>query len=195
MVSWTVDRNRILTANEIQLILKELKRKARRSPNTAQNLILFRLATCCGLRVSELTSLRLCDVRVGTRPTLKVVGKGAKTRVVPLYWDAGTLEDIRAWKAHRETQGVKGRDLLIATSKGGQIDRQNARKRFQSCCRCLGERPVTIHDGRHSFISHALHAGRTIAEVRDAAGHSNIATTSIYAHLVEDGGEVGNIFG
>jgi len=78
MTAWTVSRDQVLTANEIQLILSELKRKARRSANTAQNLILFRLACCCGLRVSELTSLRLCDVRLGTRPTLKVLGKAPR---------------------------------------------------------------------------------------------------------------------
>jgi len=194
MTAWTVDRSRILTATEIKLVLSELKRKARRSSNTAQNLIIFRLACCCGLRVSELTSLRLCDVRLGTRPTLKVKGKGGKVRVVPLHWDAGTLEDLRDWKDHRDSQGAKGRDLLITTRLGGHIDRLNARKRFQACCRCLGDRPVTVHDGRHTFVSHALHAGRSIAEVRDAAGHSNIATTSIYTHLLEDDGEVGNLF-
>ena len=104
----TVSRDQVFTANEIQLILSELKRKARRSTNTAQNLILFRLACCCGLRVSELTALRLCDVRLGTRPTLKVLGKGGKTRVVPLHWDAGTLDDLRAWKEYRNSQGAKG---------------------------------------------------------------------------------------
>jgi integrase len=122
-----VGASRILTANEIRTILSELKRKARRSSNTAQNLILFRLACCCSLRVSEATSLRLCEVRLGTRPTLKVKGKGGKVRVVPLHWDAGTLEDLRAWKEHRKAQGATGSDLLIVTRDGGQIDRLNAR--------------------------------------------------------------------
>jgi integrase len=107
MTVWTVSRDQVLTANEIQLVLSELKRKARRSVNTAKNLILFRLACCCGLRVSELTSLRLCDVRLGTRPTLKVLGKGGKTRIVPLHWDAGTLEDLRTWKTHRESPSLE----------------------------------------------------------------------------------------
>ncbi|WP_428304639.1 tyrosine-type recombinase/integrase [Lacipirellula sp.] len=199
-MTWTVARSRVLTRSEIQAVLADLKRKARRSPNTAQNLILFRLACCCGLRASELTRLRLCDLRVSsTKPTIKVpktIAKGAKERIVPLWWDGSTLDDLRAWKAAREAQGALGSDSLLVTRTGGQIDRLNARKRFQACCRVLGaERHVTIHDGRHSFISHALHAGRSIAEVRDAAGHSNIATTSVYTHLVSDGDEtVGNLF-
>ena len=65
-------------------------------------------------------------------------------------------------------------------------------------CRVLGDQrqaEITIHHGRHSFVSHALAAGRTLAEVRDAAGHSSVGTTSIYTHVAtEDDGAVGNIF-
>ncbi len=60
---------------------------------------------------------------------------------------------------------------------------------------CRFSADLTIHDGRHSFVSHALRAGRSLAEVRDAAGHANVATTSLYTHVaVEDDGEIGNIF-
>ncbi|MCK4342132.1 MAG: tyrosine-type recombinase/integrase [Phycisphaerae bacterium] len=54
---------------------------------------------------------------------------------------------------------------------------------------------LTIHHGRHSAVSHWLAAGRTLAEVRDAAGHANVAITSVYLHVaVEDDGTVGDIF-
>jgi site-specific recombinase XerD len=54
---------------------------------------------------------------------------------------------------------------------------------------------LTIHHGRHTFISHALAGGRTLAEVRDAAGHSNVSITSVYLHVaVEDDAAVGNLF-
>jgi site-specific recombinase XerD len=48
---------------------------------------------------------------------------------------------------------------------------------------------LTIHHGRHTFISHALAGGRTLAEVRDAAGHSNVSATSAYLHVAVDGEE------
>ena len=55
---------------------------------------------------------------------------------------------------------------------------------------------LTIHHGRHTFISHALAGGRTLAEVRDAAGHSSVLVTSAYLHVaVEDEGAVGSLFG
>lgn len=85
-------------------------------------------------------------------------------------------------------------DLFISTKSGKPIARKDARLAFQSACKPLG-RHVTIHDGRHSFVSHALHTGRSVVEVRDAAGHSNLATTSLYAHLVDDCETVGNMFG
>jgi site-specific recombinase XerD len=53
---------------------------------------------------------------------------------------------------------------------------------------------MTIHNGRHSFVSHSLHGGRDVAAVRAAVGHGSLSVTSLYAHLVEDNGEIGNLF-
>ena len=65
-------------------------------------------------------------------------------------------------------------------------------------CKVLGKdrlQTLTIHHGRHTFISYALAGGRTLAEVRDAAGHSNVSITSGYLHVaVEDEG-LGSLFG
>lgn len=61
----------------------------------------------------------------------------------------------------------------------------------------LGEWPLvnrTIHHGRHTFISHALAGGRTLAEVRDAAGHSNVTITSGYLHVAVEEDGVGALF-
>ena len=197
MTAWNIDRERILSAAEILLVLSELKRKARRSKLTRRQLVIFRLACCCGLRVSELTRLTLANVRLGARPSIRVpktIGKGGKARTVPLHWDAGTLADLESWKELRESEGAQPGDLFISTKSGKPIARKDARLAFQSACKPLG-RHVTIHDGRHSFVSHALHTGRSVVEVRDAAGHSNLATTSLYAHLVDDCETVGNMFG
>jgi site-specific recombinase XerD len=81
---------------------------------------------------------------------------------------------------------------------GKQITPRNLWYRFNSSCRALGEQRreyLTIHHGRHSFCSHALAGGRTLAEVRDAAGHANVSTTSVYTHVaVEDDGQIGALF-
>ena len=54
---------------------------------------------------------------------------------------------------------------------------------------------LTVHCGRHSFVSHALAGGKSLAEVRQAAGHASVATTNLYVHLcTDDDDEVGNLF-
>jgi len=53
--------------------------------------------------------------------------------------------------------------------------------------------PLAIH-GRHTFISHALAGGRTLAEVRDAAGHANVSITSGYLHIAVDDDGIGDLF-
>ena len=53
---------------------------------------------------------------------------------------------------------------------------------------------LTIHHGRHTFISHALAGGRTLAEVPNAVGHSNVTITSGYLHVAVEGHEVGALF-
>jgi integrase len=205
MPSWKLTRDKVLTIDEIRRVLADLYRKAARSVNTRMNLVLFRLSTCCGLRASELCGLVLDDVRVASdRPTIRVpkaIAKGRKARVVPLTFDQGTLDDLRAWKAFRQSQGARGSDLFLCSqhrdTHGRKLDRRNARMRFKAACKCLGserQSQLTIHHGRHSFISHALHGNKSIVEVRDAAGHWSLSTTSIYAHLVsDDDGKVGNL--
>lgn len=185
--------SRIISMDEVRMILTNQKRK-RRYKTSRRNLILFRLSTCCGLRVSELTQLRLCDVQLGgLRPSLRLPAAICKAdrlgrrrgRVVPLWWDAGTLADLTAWKAEREREGAAACDLLLVTRRGGRIDRKSAAKSFQRVCKPLG-RHVTIHDGRHTFISTMLHLGHRLPAVQAAAGHANVATTGVYTHLMPE---------
>ena len=83
---WNLDRTKILTPTEVARVLPDLKRRARRAVNSRQNLIIFRLATCCGLRVSELIGLRIGDVRVGVeQPYILVRAEVAKRRKARRY--------------------------------------------------------------------------------------------------------------
>ena len=220
---WSVSDSKILKRGEIGRVLSELHRKSSRSVNTRQTLIVFRLTCCCGLRVSEACGLRLRDVRVNVdRPYLRIpkseakgkktktvngrkvkVGNGATARQIPLWWDQGTLDDLRAWKREREQQGAGANDYFVCAQQNGvfgkRLDRRNARCRFIAACRVLGEgraAEITIHHGRHSYISHALAGGRSLAEVAASAGHANITITSIYVHCcVDDDGRIGSLFG
>ncbi len=106
-----VDTTKILTTEEIKTVVAYLKSK-RRYINNRQALIVFRLACCCGLRASEVCGLTIDDVRTeGKRPHLRVrktVGKGGKARKVPLWWDQGTLDDLRACHHPDSAVAVRG---------------------------------------------------------------------------------------
>jgi len=110
---------------------------------------------------------------------------------VPLLWDPGTLEDLAAWVIARLAMGARSGDLIVAALQAGRevlvSSRHTLRKRYRTACRALSAerlQSLTIHHGRHKFISHALAGGRTLAGVQDAAGHSNVTITSRYLHVV-----------
>jgi integrase len=198
------DPTKILTRGELAAVLADLKAKSVRSKNARLNLIIFRLACCCGLRATEIAKLQMADVRTELpRPHLRIrtgASKGGRPRTVPLWWDGGTLSDITAWNAERVD--AKPSDPFVASYQPNRrakvFSRHTLRKRFRTACKLLGpERleSLTIHHGRHTFISHALAGGRTLAEVRDAVGHANVSITSGYVHVAVDNDSVGLLFG
>ncbi|MBI3468952.1 MAG: site-specific integrase [Planctomycetes bacterium] len=200
---WSLDPLKILTRRELAAVLAG---PAPRSAGARMNRVIFRLACCCGLRVSEIAALRLADVCVeGARPHLRVRPEGAKghkARRVPLWWDAGTLADLAAWKEERRRQRAAPHDPFICCLKPGgfgqPLRRHSLRRRFLTACKALGLerlRTLTIHHGRHTFVSHALAGGRSLAEVKSAAGHASLLTTSAYLHVaVDDEGQPGSLF-
>jgi len=207
-----VDLNtRILELSEIRRVLEDLD--LRRAHNCTRwgrhawcNLIIFRLSCCCGLRSKEIRHIRLDDMLIdGSRPVIRIrkeVTKGEngkrKSRVVPLWWDQGTLDDIADWVVWRratvphDSQVVRA-DWSSPTNEAARsriMPRMKLWKRWRSAIRVLGEDRASqlgVHAGRHSFCTHALQAGRSLMEVRDAAGHTNISTTQIYLHALETG--------
>ena len=95
-------------------------------------------------------------------------------------------------------EGASGSSAVICSTSvqsfGNPLDRMNLSRRFKQAIKVLGpDCCSSIHDGRHSFASIVLAAGRTLPEVRDALGHRNISTTSVYLHALDDG-TVGSIF-
>jgi integrase len=204
--TWNIDVSQILSRQELAAVLCDLKTRTHRLPNVHMNLAIVRLACCCGLRASEIGGLRVGDVRLDIgRPHLLVRGEYAKlgrSRRVPLWWDAGTLADLTAWRDYRREQGAGRVDPFICsmqrTNYGDPLNRHVLRRRFHTACRVLGWdrlRMLTIHHGRHTFISHALAGGRTLAEVKASAGHASLLTTSVYLHIVVDEREeIGDLF-
>jgi integrase len=121
--------------------------------------------------------------------------------MVPLWWDSGTLADLAKWKAERLRLGTTPDAPFVASLRPGRgtrlLSRHTLRRRFRTACKVLGRErleTLTIHHGRHTFISHALCGHRTLAEVRDAAGHANVSITSAYLHVAVEDDAVGELF-
>lgn len=189
----------LMTKEEVQLVVRDMRRRSRYA-GSLMNLALFHLSCGCGLRRKEICGLNMDDVVLVGKPHLRVraeTTKGRegkrKGRQVP-FWDQGAMNDLRRWKAFRIRMGAKDGDPFLCSMmghKGKRMHWRSAVSRWWTCLRILGDdrrRQLSIHCGRHSFCSHALASGRTLVEVRDAAGHSNVSITNDYLHCVETQG-------
>lgn len=201
----------ILHPHEIGTVLAWLTKK-KRLKTYFQRLIIFRLAACCGLRRKEIQNLELRDVVLtGDYPAIHVRPAATKAsrqdgkrrgRFVPLYWDEGTRRDIEEWMNFRQSDVFPETDLSqpvvccvvngrLGSTIGGRLAVSTLSQRWQEIIKPLGPdrvRQTTLHSGRHTWISNALHAGRSLVEVARAAGHASLDTTSHYAHLIERDG-------
>jgi len=145
---------------------------------------LLLVALHTGLRVSELTSLRLHDVHLDAGPHLRCHGKGRKDRCTPLT--APTVKVLRAWLAER---GGQHGDPLFPTRRGTPLSRDAvqrlvAKHAAAAAVRCpsLLHKKVTPHTLRHSTAMALLHAGVDISVIALWLGHESTETTQTYLH-------------
>ena len=134
----------------------------------------------CGLRISELARLLLRDVAL-EESAVKVRGKGAKVRLVPL--GARAIAKVRAWLAARD--GGPVRDATLFLGRGGRrMSRTAVWARVKHYARAANiGRNVTPHMLRHSFATHLLDHGADLRAVQEMLGHADIGTTQIYTHV------------
>src|SRR5258706_1904744 len=142
---------------------------------------LFELAYSCGLRVSELTGLDLESLDRGSGE-VRVTGKGAKTRIVPV--GAPALAAVDAWLPVRRSFAKPAEKALFVGRAGRRLAPREVQKRIKRWAAAAGlDVDVHPHMLRHSFASHMLQSSGDLRAVQEMLGHASIASTQVYTHL------------
>jgi integrase/recombinase XerD len=173
----------VLTIEEVKRLLEAPDPK---KPSGCRDAAMLELLYAAGLRVSELTTLKLQDVNL-TAGYVRVFGKGAKERVVPIGQYA--QEKIQTYTTGARQALLKDRisATLFVARAGKPLSRQGFWKLIKRYALRAGLRKViTPHTLRHSFASHLLEGGADLRAVQTMLGHADIATTQIYTHVARD---------
>jgi integrase/recombinase XerC len=135
-----------------------------------------------GLRLAELVALDLADLDLHDA-TVRVTGKGNKTRIVPVGGHARNA--LRAWLAVRSPLAADPHEpAVFLGSRGRRIAPRSVQARVRLWARRQGiEASVSPHLFRHSFASHLLESSQDLRGVQELLGHADISTTQIYTHL------------
>ena len=190
---------KVLSISDVDRMLtraKELTQSADASPSRRLRAMrlhcLLEVLYATGLRVSELVSLPRSAARNDAR-MIVVRGKGAKERLVPLNDAArqAMADLLAATDAHG---GAKGKNaapskwLFPSSSESGHLTRQHFARDLKELAAASGlaARLVSPHVLRHAFASHLLHNGADLRIVQTLLGHTDISTTQIYTHVVEE---------
>jgi integrase/recombinase XerD len=192
---------KVLTIAEVDKLLAQARANADNAEQplaqrlrAARLLCLLEVVYATGLRVSELVALPASAARRDQR-MLVVRGKGGKERLVPLNKAAKrameeylSLRAESAKTANKAKKAPESKWLFPSSGETGHLTRQHfARdlKTLGAACGIGGER-LSPHVLRHAFASHLLHNGADLRVVQTLLGHSDISTTQIYTHVLED---------
>ena len=148
------------------------------TPDAVQDRAMLELFYSSGLRLAELTGLAWRDLDLA-EGLVRVLGKGSKTRVVPIGAKAREALD-----ALRAQDGPAPHDVVFRGRNGRAISPATVRRRLKAWAKSQGVwKRVYPHLLRHSFASHMLESSGDLRAVQEMLGHADISTTQIYTHL------------
>lgn len=170
----------VLSVDEIDRIIASIDL----SKNEGQrNRAILETLYSCGLRVSELTSLKLSDLYLD-EGFIKVEGKGSKQRLVPISKRA--VHEIRLYLIDRNQSKIKPgyEDFLFLARWGNSISRIMVFHLIKELAAKAGiQKNISPHTFRHSFATHLLEGGANLRAIQCMLGHEAITTTEIYTHI------------
>lgn len=170
----------VLTVEEIDAMISRIDTT---KPEATRNRAIIECLYGCGLRVSELATLRLSHIHFDDS-YLRVLGKGRKERLVPLgsFTQHYILEYLKDRSLIHPVNGYE--DFLFLSRLGRAINRVSVFIIIKNLARAAGiKKVISPHTFRHSFATHLLENGADLRAVQEMLGHASITTTEIYTHL------------
>ena len=170
----------VLSVEEIDRIMNSVDLS---EPEGQRNRAILEVLYSCGLRVSELISLRISDLFFD-ESFIRVIGKGDKQRLVPIGEPAKRAVQLYLSQTRRAYVSKKAEDILFLNRRGGKLSRQMIFLMIKSQCEKAGiTKEISPHTFRHSFATHLVENGADLRAVQQMLGHESILTTEIYTHI------------
>lgn len=174
----------VLSIEEIDAIEAQIDTS---TPTGRRNLAIVEMLYSCGLRVSELSNLKISNLALD-QEFISVFGKGDKQRLVPI--GEGSIDIVKDWINDRmEMENVKDseRDYLFLSNRGKHISRITIFVLIKDLAEKAGiTKNISPHTFRHSFATHLLEGGADLRSIQEMLGHESILTTEIYTHINVD---------
>ena len=174
----------VLTVEEIQNIMDVIDLS---TPEGHRNRAMVEVMYGCGLRVSELVTLRLSNLFFDDG-FIKVVGKGNKERLIPIGKTAINAVNQYVEGKRKLLKIKKGEeDYVFLNRRGAHLTREMVFMLVKKWVAAAGiDKTVSPHTFRHSFATHLIEGGADLRAVQEMLGHESITTTEIYTHLDQD---------
>lgn len=148
-----------------------------------RNKLMLEVMYGCGLRVSEITDLKIKHININER-FIRVLGKGQKERIVPFH--TGIKDLMREYFKQRSEKQIDN-EYVFLNNRNKQISSRGVQYILDKVVLNSGlSKNVHPHMLRHSFATHLLDNGADIKVVQELLGHSNLSTTQIYTHVSVD---------
>ncbi len=175
----------VLSYDEITMVLATIDMS---TAHGQRNRAMLETLYACGLRVSELITLRLSHY-YPSEGFVQVLGKNNKERIVPIGSEA--IKQIgfyvEGYRNHMDNIHSDHEDFLFLNRRGKKLSRITVFNVIKDCVDKAGlKKNVSPHTFRHSFATHLVEGGADLRAVQDMLGHESITTTEIYTHLNTD---------
>lgn len=170
----------VLSVQEIELIINSVDLSL---PEGHRNRSILEVLYSCGLRVSELVSLKISDIFL-EESFIRVTGKGDKQRLIPIGEPAA--DSVKLYLSGRGNQIIKkgNEEILFLSRRGTKLTREMIFIMLRKQAAAAGiTKEISPHTFRHSFASHLVENGADLRAVQEMLGHASILTTEIYTHL------------